>query len=475
MPTLPQTVGGQVEAAGLSGASLLAAVSGGPDSLAMLHALHCIVDSHGLTLHVAHVDHGLRPLSGQDAGFVRERAGALGLPCTVAPVTVPRRRDGSFPEAAAREARYRALARLAEAQGAAAIVTGHTLDDQAETLLLHAVRGSGLAGLRAMAVLGPSPVAGAAARLFRPLLGVRRAETLAYCRQLGLSPLEDETNSDARIPRNLLRLEVMPLLERLNPRAAEALARLAAMAGGAQDFLDAALDAEWPSLAAAGGAVALDRERLRALHPALRALAVRRACAEAGGSATLDAAHVEAVLRLAGGPAGREAALPGGLCVEARHDALVFHAPGAPAPPSLHGEHPLPVPGAATAGGWRIRTHLVPMPSSLEASTLTALLDADALGGALWVRARRPGDRFQPLGMAQGSRTLQDYLVDAHVPRRERGALPLLVSPGGIVWVVGHAPAHWARVTPDTRRVLRVDASRWREPVPADRTGISPP
>ena len=461
MATLPQAVARQVEAAGLSGARLVAAVSGGPDSLALLHALHCMAGSHALSLHAAHVDHGVRPSSGQDAGFVRERAEALGLPCTVVAVDVPRRRDGSFSEAAAREARYRALARVAEVEDAAAIATGHTLDDQAETALLRAVRGSGLTGLRAMRALGDAPVEGATARVFRPLLGVRRSETLAYCRALGLSPLEDETNSDARIPRNLLRLEVIPLLERLNPRVPEALARLAATAGGAQDFLDAALDAEWPSLAvAAGDAVALDRERLRTLHPALRALAVRRAHIEAGGSATLDAAHIEAALRLAEGPAGREAALPGRFRAEARHDALVFRAPGTPTPAPLEGEHVLRVPGVTMAGGWRVETTLVPRPDSFDAPPLTAHLDADALGGRLRLRGRRPGDRFQPLGMAQGSRKLQDYLVDAHVPRRERDALPLLVSPGGVAWVVGHAVAHWARVRPDTGRVLQVDVSR---------------
>ncbi|MDE2899672.1 MAG: tRNA lysidine(34) synthetase TilS [Chloroflexota bacterium] len=461
MSTLPQAVARQVDAAGLSGARLVAAVSGGPDSLALLHALHCIAGSHTLSLHVAHVDHGLRPSSGQDAEFVRERAGALSLPCTIVAVDVPSRRDGSFSESAARDARYWALSRVAEVEGAAAIATGHTLDDQAETVLLHAVRGSGLAGLRAMSVLSAAPVGGSPSRIFRPLLGVRRSETLAYCRELGLAPLEDESNSDARIPRNLVRLDVMPLLERLNPRAADALARLAATAGNAQDFLDVALDAEWPSLAVAReGAVALDRERLRALHPALRALAVRRACAEVGGSATLDAAHVEAVLQLVEGPAGREAPLPGGVRAEARHDTLVLHAPGASLLPSLDGEHALRVPGVTAAGGWRVEIQFVPMLSNLDSPLFTALLDADALGDELSMRARRPGDRFQPLGMAEGSRKLQDCLVDAHVPRRERDAVPLLVSPRGVAWVVGHAVAHWARVMPETRRVLRIDASR---------------
>ena len=287
MATLPQAVARHVDAAGLTGARLVAAVSGGPDSLALLHALHCLRDSHRLSLCVAHVDHGLRATSALDAGFVRERAAALALPCTVVAVDVSRRPDGSFSEAAARDARYRALASVAVREGAAAIATGHTADDQAETVLLHAVRGAGLAGLRAMSVLlSNAPIDdGAGIRLFRPLLGVRRSKTQAYCRELGLTPLHDETNDDVRIPRNLLRLEAMPLLERLNPQAVSALARLADTAGGALDFMEAALDSEWPAMASASdGAVALDRERFRAMHPALQGLAVRRAHQQAVGA-----------------------------------------------------------------------------------------------------------------------------------------------------------------------------------------------
>ena len=463
MATLPQSVARALADAGLEAASLVAAVSGGPDSLALLHALHCLKDSHSLSLHVAHVDHGLRTSSANDADFVRERAGSLGLSCTVVRVDVPRRRDGSFSEAAARDARYGALVAVAVRESADAIALGHTLDDQAETVLLHAVRGAGLPGLRAMSLLSDTPVDGPAARLFRPLLAVRRAETLAYCQELGLAPLDDETNADTRIPRNLLRHDVVPLLERLNPRAVDALARVGETAGVALDFVEAALDDVWPSLATeSDGAVSLDRERLCALHPALQRLAVRRAHTTASGSeGGLDAVHVKAAIRLVNGPAGKEASTPGGVRIEALHDSLVFHPPGgSPASPPLVGEHPLSVPGVTLAEGWRVEAQVVPMPASLDAPPSTAYLDADSLGGELRLRGRRPGDRFQPLGMAQGSKKLQDCFVDAHVPRGERDAVPLLVSPRGVAWVVGHAVAHWARVTPETARVLRVEVAR---------------
>ena len=378
---------------------------------------------------------------------------------------VPRRPDGSFSEAAARDARYRALASVAVREGAAAIATGHTADDQAETVLLHAVRGAGLAGLRAMSVLSDAPIDdGAGIRLFRPLLGVRRSETQAYCRELGLTPLHDETNDDVRIPRNLLRLEAMPLLERLNPQAVSALARLADTAGGALDFMEAALDAEWPAMASASdGAVSLDRERFRALHPALQGLAVRRAHQQAVG----DARDAGRGARGGGAAAGERPLGQGGRAAGRRPHGSAPR--GAGVPPSgtrtalvaaIEGEHPLTVPGVSLMQEWRVKAEIVPMPASLQSPAFTAHLDADSLGGLLCLRGRRPGDRFQPLGLERGSKKLQDYFVDAQVPRRERDTVPLLVSPKGVVWVAGHAIAHWARVTPETRRVLRVELAR---------------
>jgi tRNA(Ile)-lysidine synthase len=186
---------------------LVVAVSGGPDSLALLHSLNALQEPKNLRLHVAHIDHGLRPTSHDDAAFVERTADALGLPCTVIAVEV----GSGSPEAAARDARYGALARIAAEQGADAIAVGHTMDDQAETVLMHIVRGSGLTGLRAMSVLGDLPTnSESSTKVFRPMLGVRRTETAAYCDELGLTPIFDHTNLDTGIPRNFLRLEAIP-------------------------------------------------------------------------------------------------------------------------------------------------------------------------------------------------------------------------------------------------------------------------
>ena len=457
MPTLQERVADAVEQSGLRGARLVVAVSGGPDSLALLHCLVPLQEAMKLQLHVAHVDHRLRSSSHDDAEFVRRAAEALGLPCTVVVVYV----GAGSPEEEARNARYGALAKVAADQNADAIAVAHTLDDQAETVLLHMVRGAGLTGLRAMSVLGELPVNDVSLNVFRPLVGARRSETAAFCKELRLTPIIDQTNLDTLIPRNLLRLEAIPLLETLNPKVVEGLGRLAGAVNLDLDYIEARLDVMWPDLAEeSGGIVALKRDLFQALHPALQRYALRRAFKSAlGSTAGLEHVHVESMLELAEGPAGKELSLPGGVRVEARHDIVVMLSPGVDdcALPPLAGPQELNLPGETTVGGWRVCAEIVSQPQELDAGAYTSYFDAESLGESLLVRSWENGDRFQPLGLAKGTKKLQDFYVDSHVPQSWRERVPLVVGPKGVAWVVGYRMAHWARVTPDTQRVLKVE------------------
>jgi tRNA(Ile)-lysidine synthetase-like protein len=215
-----------------AGDGVAVAVSGGADSLALLHALRALAGPRGWRLAVVSVDHGLRPGSAGDAAFVADHAKALGLPVQVAnlgPADLePHRRAG--PEGAARAARYAALWPAADELGCHWLATGHTLDDQAETVLLQLLRGTGPDGLAGMAVRG--------GRLLRPLLGTRRAETRACCAAAGLEWREDPTNAGDEPLRNRVRQRLLPLLEELRPGAALALARTAALAADERAWLD---------------------------------------------------------------------------------------------------------------------------------------------------------------------------------------------------------------------------------------------
>src|SRR5512132_1621086 len=213
------------------GDGVAVAVSGGADSLALLHALRALAGPRGWRLAVLTVDHGLRPGSAADAAFVADHAKTLGLPArvlTLAPGDLEPHRDAG-PEAAARAARYGALWPAADALGCPWLATGHTLDDQAETVLLQLLRGAGPDGLAGMAVRS--------GRLLRPLLGARRTETRAACAAMGLAWREDPTNAEDTPLRNRVRTQLLPLLEDLRPGATRTLARTATLAADERDWL----------------------------------------------------------------------------------------------------------------------------------------------------------------------------------------------------------------------------------------------
>ena len=234
------------------GATLVVAASGGPDSTALLRCLHRLQDEHRLTLHVAHLNHDFRGAEADhDAAFVQRLADGLGLPCSIDkqdPIAYQRERGVSSFEQAAREMRYAFLSSVALSAGAAAIALGHTADDQAETVLLHLLRGSGLHGLRGMAEVSgwPWPEPRPGPLLFRPLLAVTKDETAAYCGALGQPYRQDSGNFMWRFTRNKVRLDLMPKLARdYNPRIREALARLSRAAADEVDYIEGELSRHW--------------------------------------------------------------------------------------------------------------------------------------------------------------------------------------------------------------------------------------
>jgi len=265
-----------------AGDGVAVAVSGGADSLALLHALRTLAGPRRWRLAVLTVDHGLRPGSAADAAFVADHAKSLGLPARVLTLgpddLAPHRAAG--PEAAARAARYAALWTATHELGCPWLATGHTLDDQAETVLLQLLRGAGPDGLAAMTVRG--------GRLLRPLLGARRSQTRACCAAIGLQWREDPTNAGDGPLRNQVRHRLLPLLEELRPGATQALARTAALAADERDWLD-------PLVATTLAATRLDPEALAALPVAL-ARRVVRAAARQAGEPVPDAAATDRIL-----------------------------------------------------------------------------------------------------------------------------------------------------------------------------------
>ena len=473
-----------VEQAGLTGKTLLVAVSGGPDSLTLLHALAELREKPGLNLHGAHLDHGLRDeASAGDAQVVAERFRALDIVFTLEKADVPAARKAlrMSLEEAAREVRYAFLARLAEERGADAIALGHTADDQAETVLMHLIRGAGLAGLRGIEALSRRAVGQHEAVLFRPLLEVSRRDTSHYCGALDLQPVMDQSNLSRDITRNRVRLDLLPLLEQFNPEIRAAITRLSRTASRDLSYLEEQVDRAWDrTVRVDDSKVNVDREAFSSLHAALQGHLLRRAVAVLKPDLRdLEQYHIDTMAALLGGPAGGSLDLPGGLRFSVSYsDATVSQtADGAGRRPPLDGEYELRIPGETLLPGWRVRSslqeadgqHSVGSLRRARASQgargeeypdgLAVRLDYDAVGTALSVRSRRPGDRFQPLGMDR-TKKLQDFMVDARIPRELRDSIPLVVSPRGIAWVVGWRIADWAKLAATTKKALKLNFTR---------------
>jgi tRNA(Ile)-lysidine synthase len=446
--------------------SLVVAVSGGPDSLALLHALLSLRDKLRLRLHGAHLDHGLRgDASASDAEFVAGTFEHLGVPGTIerADVDAFRTEHGMSLELAAREVRYAFLAGVATEQHADAVALGHTADDQVETVLMHLIRGSGLTGLRGMAAVSRREIAGLETTILRPLLSVSREETAEYCRAAGLSPRLDESNLSREMTRNRIRSDLLPLLEQFNPAIRDAIMRLSGSAARDLEFLESEADTAWEDAASEGEAgVTLRRDALDRLAPAIQRRVLMRALAfVSGGPQDVEETHIESMARLLDGPAGKSLDLPGRARFSVGYESATLHSLESDTRglPSLEGRHPLNIPGDTDLPGWRVTTQFVDDEGLVSRDGHTAVLGYSRLSGPLAVRSRVQGDRFQPLGM-KVAKKLQDFMVDSKVPRECRDRVPLVVSNRGIAWVVGWRIADWAKVQSGDTRVLELTFRR---------------
>ncbi len=424
---------------------LLLAVSGGPDSTALLLIMARLAKNLRISLGVAHFDHGLRghETAEREEAFVRDLACSLGVPCFSGADDVRALAHSQHLslEDAARRARYAFLASVAARESFSAVATGHTASDQAETVLLHLVRGSGLDGLAGMTPRSSWPLGGSDLTLVRPLLRLSREQTLAYCAAACVAPVEDETNLSPQYRRNRVRHELLPLLRDLNPGIESALVRLSDAAAEDTAYLRGV--ASEALLPRQDGAEGLSLRLLRAWPASPRRHALRLAFAAVVGDAReLTQSHLQAIERLVlAGKTGDRLDLPRNVSASLRRDALELRADVTAAA--------LPDEAAVlnVLGEMHFGPLLVAASASSPPSGQWAEVDAAAAGTWLCVRARLPGDRFQPLGMAQDKK-LQDFLTDAHVPRDARDSVPLFVSPRGIVWVGGLRVAEWAQPRP---------------------------
>ena len=434
----------------LPGGGVVAAVSGGSDSVALLWILRDLHQDGAVHLAgVAHLNHQLRAHAGRDEAFCRALAERLGVPFRAerADVAGLAREWRCSTEVAARRARYAFLEAARVHCGASHIGVAHTRDDQAETVLLRLVRGAGTRGLR-----GALPVRGA---VVRPLLDCSRHELRAYLTARAEPWLEDETNADLGHPRNRVRHELLPLLAgHYRPSVARVLARTADVAAHDDALLERLAEQALSAVVATEpAAVRLDVAALAALPLSLQRRVARRALVVAGAGRAPGHGDIERLLDVcaAGGPAATEAA---GVRVERFSADAVLLTRGSRAQADIPWpDRLLPVPGEVELPelGPECRVAAVgPIQQEgvLGPSGVRVALKAAAVELPLVVRSRRPGDRIQSVGLG-GTKTLQDLLVDRKVPRGARNRIPVVADAAGrLVWVVGHAVAAHAAASP---------------------------
>ena len=444
----------------------LVAVSGGPDSVALLHVLHELRNEFSLHLEVAHLQHGIRGAEAEeDARFVAELANQLAVPFHLKKIDLPRMKSeagrGNLEELARKE-RYRFFAAVVRERNLGKVATAHTLNDQAETVLMWLMRGSGMRGLGGMEPIhrmrpeGKSVSDGLA--VIRPLLEVSKAEILDFLNAKRLAYRVDRTNQDDRLLRNWIRLELIPKFEaRSGPGFSTRLAHQAELLRGDQWVLEGLARRELDRIRRADG---LDRE-LFLKQPAALQRRILRLWIEGARSHLLgvDFTHIAALLELiaAGPPQGR-LALPGGLELVKEYQVLrlVKRNRKWKRAPCYSYELPIGTPLGIPEAGVTIHSERMPAPlGNLPASLSEAVFDAALLPRTLTLRNFRRGDRYQPLGMA-GHRKVKDLFVEKKTPLSVRATLPLLLAGDVILWIPGHGRSEAAKIGPETAEILRL-------------------
>ncbi len=444
--------------------SLVVAVSGGADSICLLKILANLKNELGINLHVAHLNHQLRGReSDDDAMYVSLLAYSLGLPCTIEERDVKsyQAEYRCTLEEAAREVRYAFLAETARKLGTDLVATGHTRNDNIETILLHLVRGTGTRGLCGLRPVTPLETESGTIRVARPLLGISREETEKYCAGNGLEPKQDSSNFSLSPLRNRIRQQLLPLLESYNQRFGDALLRTASAASDELDFLDSTVAGlEAGLVEKEGNTVILDKEFFLSLPPALKRHLLRQVLEDIYGNLKdIETRHIEDIIDISEKQAGKMIHLPDGIIVTVEYDRLLLNREPAELShlPPLDGEYSLTIPGETVLSGWKVTAEISGR-ENLTASGDSYIMyfDFDKTGSCLTVRPRRPSDRFQPLG-TDYSKKLGEFIIDAKIPRAWRDRVPVVCSPEQIIWLVGWRIDDRVKLTDRTDRLLKLE------------------
>ena len=444
---------------------LVVGVSGGPDSLCLLGILH----EAGYPLIVAHFNHKLRPEADQEAEAVEKQSRGMGFPVVVDSVDVHKwaEQEGYSIEEAARIQRYRFLFKIARLEAAQAVAVGHTADDQVETVLMHFLRGAGLAGLKGMPYRLVLPVFDSSIPLVRPLLSLWRQDTEKYCADHGLRTHFDSSNLDQSYFRNHLRLSVIPELEKNNPRFKEAVLRTAMTLQGDYDLLQHVLEEQWALVidSTGDGWITFDEDKLAACEPSLQRNLLRRAGQILRpGSRDIGYDVLERAGTFLQDASGRRMDFVNGLFLEIDNGKVTLATYEA----DMREDNLFALPGEVTfrAGDevelgkdWQLISKVIDTGEDdwkKNEDAWSAWLDLEKTGEVFTIRTRQAGDIFRPLGMGGQSVKVREFFINNKIPRKQRDGWPIVCADEEIAWIPGIRIAHTYRLTQKTGKVVRM-------------------
>lgn len=440
-----------------SGDTVVVGVSGGPDSMALLAFLHQMQDHYNLQLQVAHLNHGFRGKEAlKDAQFVHDMAQRFGLPCAIKTVDVPsfKKKSTLSSQEAAREVRYQFLEEVRKRCNASKIALGHNADDQAETLMMWLLRGTGLQGLG-----GIPPVRRG---IIRPLIETTREEIETFLTEKNIPFVVDSSNQNPDYLRNKLRQQLFPLLkEHYNPQLVKRLAKTASIVRLDNEYLDSITQAMLEDIIVSRDSTSavINRTALLALPVALQVRCIRSVLEKVKGNLKrISATHCNAILKIVSNDKpSKVLQLPDGIRVEKSYQQLKLTRPQSA---------PLPFHYSFTAIPDRVRIQEIGREmhfaivegndhASIDNNARVACLDEGKVVMPLTIRNVKPGDRFQPLGM-EGEKKIKDFFIDEKVSLPERRRIPLVLCKEVVVWVGGMRIDHRLRVTKNTRKMLTI-------------------
>lgn len=432
-----------------SGDKIIVGVSGGPDSLCLLHVLKELRVEYGCSLYAVHLNHKFRgEAADADAAFVGEICRKWGIPAVIETFDVPAyiEETGLSPEEAGREIRYRLFDRVCSKVGGNKIAVAQNLNDHIETILMRFMRGSGIDGLK-----GIEAVRG---NIIRPLLEIERLRIEKYCVENGLIPRIDKTNLEPIYHRNKVRLELIPYIEKnFNPNIKMALSRFSGLIKDENDFLETEAGGKLQGTAEFfDDRIVIDTPKLTALHTALQRRIIRQCIEKLSDTLNgFDFKHFEGVLELAEKTTGAAVMLPHKLKAYRSYDKLILVKNIVKADKKCYYKLKYDNDNSVdtTEGYITIERRSTKEIGELRGQKDTIYIDSEKIKEGLVLRCREAGDIFAPIGM-KGTKKLKEYLIDEKVPREERDELKLIADGSEIVWIVGGRLSEKYKITDET-------------------------